>query len=87
MNEPLTWEALRLEARALEISVAVSDGHVFLSQCGSGQFGRFGESLAGCQKASAWLADIRHAMEVRDHLRSVDPPRHKRMLLRYLWRR
>ena len=87
MNEPLTWEALRLEARALEISVDVSDGHVFLSQCGSGQFGRFGEGLAGCQAAAAWLADIRHAMEVRDHLRSVDLPRRRRMLLRYLWRR
>ena len=87
MNEPFTWEALCLEARSLEISVAESDGHVFLSQCGSGQCGRFGEGLAGCQAAAAWLADIRHAMEVRDHLRSVDPPRHKRMLLRYLWGR
>jgi hypothetical protein len=87
MNEPLTWEALRLEACALEISVAESDGYVFLRQCGSGQFGRFGESLAGCHAAAAWLADIRYAMEVRDHLRSVDLPRSRRMLLLYLWRR
>jgi hypothetical protein len=87
MNEPLTWEALRLEARALEISVAERDGHVFLSQCGSGQYVKFRVNLAGCQAAAAWLADIRCAMEVRDHLRSLDLPRRRRMLLRYLWRR
>ena len=87
MNEPLTWEALRLEARAMEIRVDESDGHVFLSQCGSGQCGRFGEGLTGCQAAAAWLAEIRHAIEVRDHLRGLDLPRRRRMLLRYLWRR
>jgi hypothetical protein len=87
MNEPLTWEALRREALALEITVDESDGHVFLRQCGSGQCGTFGESLVGCQAAAVWLAEIRHAIEIRDHLRSLEPLRRRRMLVRYLWRR
>lgn len=87
MNEPLTWEALRLEAYALEISVAESNGYVFLRQWGSGQYVKFKVNLAGCQAAAAWLAKMRCVMEVRDHLRGVDMPRHRRMLLRYLWRR
>jgi hypothetical protein len=87
MNEQLTWEAIRREALALEITALESDGHVFLHQCGSGQCGRFGESLAGCEAAVAWLAEVRHAIEIRDHLRSMEPQRRRRMLVRYLWRR
>jgi hypothetical protein len=87
MNEPLTWEAIRREALSLEISVDQNDRHVFLHQCGSGLYRRFRESLAGCEAAAAWLAEIRHAIELRDHLRSLEPPRRRRMLVRYLWRR
>jgi hypothetical protein len=86
VNEPLTWEAIRREALALEISVDESEGHVFLHQCGSDLYRRFRVSLAGCEAAAEWLADIRHAIEVRDHLRSLEPPRRRRMLVRYLWR-
>jgi hypothetical protein len=87
MNELLMWEVIRREALALEIAVAKCDGHVFLYQYGSGQCGRFGESLAGCEAAAAWLAEVRHAIEVRDHLRSREPLRRRRMLVRLLWRR
>lgn len=87
MNEPLTWEVLRREAGDLEIRALESDGHVFLRQCGSGQCGRFEENPTGCQAASAWLAEIRRAIDVRDHLRSMEPLRHRRMVMRLLWRR
>jgi hypothetical protein len=87
MNEPLLWEILRIEACALEIRIHESNGYVFLLQCGSGQRGTFEENLAGWLAAGVWLAEIRHAIEVRDHLRSLEPPRRRRMSLRYLWRR
>ena len=87
MNETLMWETLRREALALEITALESDGHVFLHQGGSDQCGRFENNLVGCQEAAAWLKQIRHVMEVRDHLRSMEPLRRRRMLVRYLWRR
>ena len=87
MNEGLTWEALRSEALDLEIRVSVRDGHVLFYQCGSGQHGRFEENLAGCQAAAVWLAALRQAINLRDHLRSVELPRRRRMEMRYLWRR
>ena len=37
MNELLTWEGIRREALALEITVATCDGHIFLHQYGSGK--------------------------------------------------
>jgi hypothetical protein len=87
MNEPLTWEALCGEALDLEIRVSVRDGHVFFDQCGSGQHGRFEENLAGCQAAAVWLAALHQAIDVRDHLRSLDPLPRRRMMVRFLWRR
>ena len=87
MNESLTWEALRREALALEITARESDGYVFLHQWGGDQCGRFENNLVGCQAAAAWLTQRRHAMEVRDHLRSMEPLRRRRMLVRLLWRR
>jgi hypothetical protein len=87
MNEQLTWEDIQREALALEISIDESDGHVFLHKRGSGTCGWFGRSMAGCEAAFAWLKQMRHAMEVRDQLRGMEPPRRRRMLLRYLWRR
>jgi hypothetical protein len=87
MNKPLTWGALRREALDLEIRVYVRDGYVFFCQCGSGQHGKFEENLAGCQAAAVWLAEIRRAIDVRDHLRSVELPRRRRIVMRYLWRR
>ena len=87
MKEFLTWEDLLREALDLEIKVEVQDGHVCFRQYGSGQHGRFEENLAGCQKASGWLAAVRHAIDVRDQLRSRELPRRRRMHMRYLWRR
>jgi len=87
MKEPFTWEALRLEADALEISVAENDVYVCFRQRGSGQYGTFGKSLLGCQAAAIWLTEIRQAIDIRDHLRSLELPRRRRMGIRYLWRR
>ena len=87
MNESHSWEALRHEACTMEIRVHERGGHVFLRQCGSGQHIRFEDNPAGCQAAAMWLEEIRRAIDVRDHLRSLEQPRRRRMLLRYLWRR
>jgi hypothetical protein len=87
MNTSLTWETLSSETLDLEIRVYAHDGHIFFYQCGSNQLGKFEENLAGCQAAAVWLAAIRRAIYVRDQLRSVELPRHRRMRMRYLWRR
>jgi hypothetical protein len=87
MNTPLTWKDLLREALNLEIKISVQDEHVFFRQCGSGQHGRFEENLAGCEKASVWLAAIRQAIDVRDQLRSRELPQRRRMSMRYLWMR
>ncbi len=87
MNPPLTWAELWSEARNLEIRVDVRGGHINFCQYGSGQHGRFEQNSAGCQQAAVWLAAMRHAIDVRDQLRSRELSRGRRMSMRFLWRR
>ncbi len=87
MNPLLTWDELWHEARNLEIRIDVWGGHINFCQYGSDQHGRFELNLAGRQQAAVWLAAMRHAIDVRDQLRSRELPRRRRMEQRYLWRR
>jgi hypothetical protein len=87
MNDQRMWEAKLREALALEITFDESEGGGSMHKPGNGECGWFQNSLAGRLAAAEWLAQVRHMMEVRDHLRSLEPTRRRRLLSRLLWRR
>jgi hypothetical protein len=87
MYDQRMWEAHRREALALEITFDEREGGGSMHKPGNGECGWFQNSLAGRLAAAEWLTQVRHAMEIRDQLRSREPTRRRRLVSRLLWRR
>ena len=86
MQEQPTWEDIKRECVNLEIWFDDSEGAVWMEKYDS-VCGWFQDSVSGRRTAAEWLAQVRHAIAVRDQFRSLDPPPRRRMFLRWLWRR